>query len=319
MSDSFIVLKRQELQNRRDSLVAEFKVANTQWGYATNAVDRLQRERQIDQLGRQIEQVEEELRIITAATLPSKKDVIEIQVAVIAMTYTQAKVIETTVDEGLSKLKEALHTFQVKDIVSSYGESPNDWVPLFVEQPTSIKTIIQDLVERLNRANTGLLGRPIISVHYLSDEFLSPIAAERRKAWDTFEVDGGVLIVDALSMYHQEVRDHLLKSQLISANSSVGMIVLSPLRSNAVAVNELLHSQVYAAHLERAFNYFVDHLNPLYEFGVGDVYNLQRWLFSTLPNIRPSRLSPEVRAAIQAQAGVAPSGIGGFVTGSMPL
>lgn len=320
MDKSLADIRKQGLQNRRDHLVEEYKAIANRQGQILDPVEQLRIERQLLSLEKQINEVDEALRSITYTAGTSNRDTITIPIAVIAMQKQEAAeldVVSSSTD--LAKLKEALDAFQIKDIISCYGESRNDWVPLFTEQPLPITTILNELIARLNRTNAGLAGRPIIDIHYLSDEFLSTTASERRQAWDTLESEGGVLIIDAVSMYHPQICDHLLKSQLVSANNSIAMIVLSPLRPGAVTVNELLRTQVYVGPLERAFNYFGEHLNPFYEFGVADVCNLQRWLFTTLPKIRRSGLSPEMRAAIQAQAGFTPTGIGSIVTGGTAL
>jgi len=320
MDKSLAGIKKQGLQNRRDHLVQEYEATVNQLGQIIDKIEQLRINRQIVDLEQQIKEVDEELRNIIAITVPSNRNTITIPVAVVAMQQQEAAKLDVVGEfKELAKLKEALAAFQIKDIISCYGDSRNDWIPLFAEQPLPIKTILNELVDRLNRTNAGLPGRPIIDVRYLSDELLSPIASERKHALDTLESEGGVLIIDAVSMYHPQICDHLLKSQLIGPNNSIAMIVLSPLRLGAVTVNELLRAQIYVGPLERAFNYFGEHLNPFYEFGVADVCNLQRWLFTTLPKIRRSGLSPEIRAAIQAQAGFTPAGIGSIVTGSTVL
>lgn len=319
MGKSFDDIKKRRLQTERDRLVYEYETASNRLGQVMNTTEEIRIKRHIDDLEQQITKADEELRSMTV-TQASTRDTITIPVAVIAMNEQDAAELNAGDKlNDLEKLKEALNVFQIKDIISCYGKSRNDWIPLFAEQPLPIKTILNELVERLNRANAGLPGRPVIEIRYLSDEFLSTVTSERTLAWDTLESEGGVLIIDAVSMYHQKTCDYLLKSQLISTNNSVAMIVLSPLRFGAVTVNELLQTQVYVGPLERAFNYFGEHLNPFYEFGVADVCNLQRWLFTTLPKIRRSGLSPAMRAAIQAQAGFTPTGIGSIVTGSAAL
>ena len=317
MRKPFSEIKRQELQNQRDSLIQDYQAASRQLGGYLSEADHLRLERGMINIYNRIRQVDEDLRAITAPTPEIPQDVIDVQTVVVAMNRGEAEALETLADQGaFHQLMQALNVFNVEQLSACYDDKRDNWKPLLADSQRSIGSIIAEVTERLNRASTGLPGRTIVRICSMSEEFLSESSAQRRQAWDAMEQNGGVIIVDAVSIYHPTIRQHFLNSQLISANNSVGVVVLSPLKAEAVPVNELLRSQVYAVHLERAFNYFADHWNPLYEFGVADVCNLRRWLFTTLPRVRRSGLSPEARVAIQAQVGVAPRGIGAVISGS---
>jgi hypothetical protein len=317
MSRPFSEIKRQELQDRRDGLIQEYQAASRQLGGHLSEPDRLRIDRDIAKIENDIRKVEEELRTTAAPVPDSQQDVIEVQVAVIAMNQSEAETLEPMADhEAFHQLADALHALNVEQVLACYDERRDDWRPLLAGNERPVRAIITEVADRLNKASAGLPGRSKVQISSLSEAFLSDSGAERRQAWDAMEQNGGVIIVDAISMFHPIIRQHFLNSQLISANNSVGVVVLSPFKNEAVPVNEVLRAQVYAVHLERAFNYFADHWNPLYEFGVADICNLRRWLFTSLPQVRRSGLSPEQRAAIQTQVGVAGRGIGAFISGS---
>ncbi len=109
-------------------------------------------------------------------------------------------------------------------------------------------------------------------------------------------------------MYHPRLKSILLESQLIGLNNPIAMIVVSPLKMKILKVNELLESHIYNSSLKRAFDYYEKHLNPNYEFGIGDICNFRRWLFSTLPNFKRRSLDRDEREAIYRQANLRPIG-----------
>jgi hypothetical protein len=91
----------------------------------------------------------------------------------------------------------------------------------------------------------------------------------------------------------------LQNGQVMGANSNAAMIVLSPLKADTLPVNNLLRTRLYQAHLARAFSHFQTKLNPLWEFGVNDLCNLQRWLYATLPKMRMDGLPPATKQAAE--------------------
>lgn len=239
----------------------------------------------------------------------SSLKMIGVQIAVIAMTREEATASDMAkvFDSELDKLTGVLLENGIEDFTSCYGEkNRHEWKPLIASQ-VSIEKIVQDVIAKLSKVQKSAI-RP----RYLSDDFLSSNSEERHKARKSFKQYGGVLIVDAISMYHLGLRQALLQSQLVGSNDRIAVIVVSPL--NTSKVNELLEKQIYALWMEEAFSYSVHHLHPLYEFGIADIYNLRRRLFSILLNIGSSNgLSQNVRLAIQTERG-GRSGIGNLVT-----
>lgn len=307
-------IKKKHLEDRLVGLKEEYEAASRQLGQVLDARERIIIQRQIDGLEDEIQRIENELKEVAP---PPERTQVSVQVAVVAMTNEQAKNLETVVPpderEHLQALKDALREYEVEDFTSCYDDSRDEWKPLIADREMSIREIIQDVVDKLNRDSEGIPGQPVICPEYLSDRFFSPKNEERANAWGALAEGGGILIVDAVSMYHPTLRGVLLNSQLMSL---IAMIVLSPLKSNAIPVNKLLEAQIYTSHLEWAFGHFINNPDSFYEFGVGDICNLRRWLFSILKNVKKQGLSPEVRAAIHAETGLIPRGLGNLIVGS---
>lgn len=223
--------------------------------------------------------------------------------------------------ERFGALREALEEHGISDLPSCYGESRNEWQPLTADQ-TTIRNIIESVVNRLNDDRQQKERLPIIRPQYFSTEFLSPDDEWRGRTWDQLEELGCVLVVDAISMFHPLLRQTFLRSQFlgssVGAGGRISLVVVSPLSSNILKVNQLLEQEL-CSHMQRAFDRFAIHLDQFCEFGVGDPRHLRRWLFSILPEtakaVQGQRgLSPEVREAMRSEQGP-PTGIGRYAIG----
>jgi hypothetical protein len=248
---------------------------------------------------------------------------ISIQVAVVAMLKEEANrlfsgaVFDNSVSaddrDQFEKLKYILQQDGFIDIIPCYDEKSRDqWKPLIADQ-VHIDEIAQDIVERLNQK----FIKPNIRLHSLSSEFLSTDRRERSFARDNLRDEGGLLIVDAISMYHPWLRQAFLDSHLFG-NNRIAMIVIPPIVSKNIMVYQLLEEQIYTRYMETAFfDFFDNHLNPFYEFGTNDIRNLRRWLFSSLPKLTPDKFrpSPEQQEAIREASGKNPRGYSKLVAG----
>jgi hypothetical protein len=309
--------KKESLEKRLKALNEEFTTANDQLIRTRDDVERMRIQRELDKLEQEIEQTSSELSALAMSTAakgkPPRKHYV-IQVVVIAMTDKEAEELdqevvfdgsgESSVEcEHLQRLKDALREYRIEDFTSCYGSSRDDWKPLIADRKAPIREIMQSVVDKLNKRS-----KELISLEYLSSEFLSPSAQEHHRAWNTLEDHNGILIIDAISMFHPRLRELCLESQLIGSKK-FAVIVLSPLKSNAITVNKLLQDQIYSPHLKRAYYHFENHFHLPYEFSVGDINSLRRWLFSILPTIERQGLDLERRAAFQAEMGIIPQGI----------
>lgn len=240
----------------------------------------------------------------------------KIQVAIIAMTRLEAieLVAETIFSdlkarESWQKLKEVLQR-HLQDFTLCYDESRRDgWRPLIKINQKSIWEIIEeDVVKELKEQ-----GRAIINLENLSTMCLSPNDVERDQAWEKLATYGGILIVDAISMCHPQLRRYFV--QLIGSNRRIAVIVVVP--RNDHEINELLENEIYIPHLGMVFRRFAKHFDPIYEFGVGDLNTLHRRLGLILLNCMDNNgLDQSRRAAIRAQRGQS-LGIGQVAVGGL--
>ncbi|MDM8519781.1 serine protease [Anaerolineales bacterium HSG6] len=239
---------------------------------------------------------------------------IKVKVAVIAMTETQAewlqnyentkiedileqfkaefwncsfpeaedvlqKFIRNIEGKRLQKLKAALQ--DSINITSCYKSKPIEWQPLDDDQNKSIKEIVQAAQAKLNLV---LKKKPPILFDFISEQFLSKDETIRHQAWNDFEMDGGVLIVDAISLYHPEIRRYFLNSQLITPRKDIAMIVIVP---QVGTKNSRGFKKMFELYTLRT--YLMD--THIYNFGrTNDDEDIKKWLIEVVKVIKKDYL-----------------------------
>ncbi len=204
-----------------------------------------------------------------------------IHIAVVAMTHDEALELKSgkvpykpAEIESWKELKSFLDEHKSGDLTSCYKESRDGWTPLFAGDK-SIKDILSEVVDDKVREGSN------IELEFLSSFFLSSNRDEQSQATSLLELCGGVVIIDAISMYHTDLRECFFQTSLLSPNNPVAVIVLSPLERNRINVNANLEKGVYHIHLKKAFDHF-SAFDPRYEFGIDDMCCLRRWLYLNL-------------------------------------
>lgn len=320
-SESFKSIKLKLSQKRKEELIEEYMALSRSLGGYKSDSDELQIQRDMERLDKQITEIEAEIaKLSQEAVQTESPDHLLIRVVVVAMRREQADALDSGKTfagsqdyQHYDELRTALQAHGVSELAQYYGSTPDDWSPFIGEPGETIAQLVERTVARLNDDDTHRAGRRRIEIKWRSCECFSNNSAERMQSWDEVEGQGGIVIVDAVSLHHPDIRQHLKNSQVMGANSHAAMIVLSPLKADTLPVNQLLRTRLYEAHLERAFNHFQAKLHPFWEFGVNDLCNLQRWLYATLPKIKLGGLPPAARQA--AETFYPPAGINGPILG----
>lgn len=324
MTQNWLVTKLQNLEKIKNDLLKELTAAYQQWGGTLDDADREILTKRIESIEAKLETKEGEISITNAKLerariKPMDSDnlvasQLSVQVAVVSMTRKQVLTLNSTLDtEGitadisefpsLQQMYSILSNYGIDEIESCYGEEPDDWKPLLSNNNLTIKQIIMDVLEKTTSSHPGWAGNATVHLQSVSSAFLSEEDTDRDDARILLATRGGVIVVDALSLYHPTIRKYLADSNLFAINLPVAMVVLSPLRSDRIPVHQILHGQIFPTHFEVAFQHFVKRLDPFYEFNVGDYCGLRRWLFSVLPNYKRRAMSSEARAAAETQLG----------------
>jgi hypothetical protein len=270
-----------------------------------------------DALGKLRTQVNQELQ------KRSESGVTDIPFVIVAMTRDQANALMTAtaldcsdVDERTrcEKFKEALkeHGIEIANLPDSYGEAREEWKPP-ISQGSTIYEIVWDTVERINAEGLAV-DSPRVRPSFWSAKFFDEETSVA--TWNDLRQSGCVIIVDAVSMFHPQLCQDFLASG-IDLSEHVAMLVLSPVNSCEISVNELIEREI-CERMKRVLSHFRTRFNKRYEFSTGNLLTLQRWLSSILPGVtetvqrrRPTRSSLEL---VQEQVGPE-LGMGDFLFG----
>jgi len=228
----------------------------------------------------------------------------EIRFVIAAMNVEEARELE---DDGLlsaeqepqfQELRGALRQYGITSLKDHYREKRSQWRP-FTDPDHSIESIIehifeldlQDLGTYLSYETPDLaLTRP----GFYSEEFFSDDEEEKFQIWDDLQNLGGVLVIDAVSLFHPKVHDTVRESTLLTQNKTA-VLLLTPVDFIANnRVNKILIAEF--RRIGRALRRFDTHYDKLYEICSSNAsLFLRRHLLSTLPQIHTMVVDDQIR------------------------
>ena len=160
----------------------------------------------------------------------------------------------------------------------NYFSSRDAWRPHTHPQQT-IGEIIYSLIDESENfvkesRGTLLIGKSI------SEKAFSDNLDSRSDTWNYIKSHGGIIIVDAISLFHPGLREVILQSGIL-ANESISFLILSPINPNEYPVNSRIEDLVQkklGITFERNRQY-----DSLCEIGAGNLLAIQRWFTTSLP------------------------------------
>ncbi len=218
--------------------------------------------------------------------------------------------------ERFRQFMAALHAHGLEALVPHYGVRPENWQPYTCEG-AAIGKIISDMIDHINLVRREMPGMQLICPRFSSGDFFEEDRVKRLQSWEQLKQSGGVLIVDAVSLFHPGLRQKLAQSETAS-NERIAMLVLSPVNSRANQVDQLIE-EVIDSQMALAFSRFDEHLDRLCEIGVGDLRAIQRWLYTILPEeasiLQDQKPNPQNRRMIRDRMKREPLGIERIIYG----
>lgn len=303
---------RREILSTKKKRLAKLKQTQALFGSSTDPAILIE----ISEIEKEIKNLQRELGQFQPNTQVGS---IHILFAILAMTKYEAAELETEdvfSDEMVApverknwhELKRALQKININNLDACYGEYRHDWKPLINGEP--IHDVIQNVANKLNasrRSNSHDIYPELLSGFLSSND-----RSRRDEAWHKLESYGGILIIDALSMYHPRLREAALRSQLIGSSDRIGVIVIPP--TDDPYVNRILEDKIYTTAMAKAFARYKDHWDQIYEFDILNFHILCRRLSVILRSVGHLGLSQTTRLAIYSERGQ-PKGMGSWVLG----
>lgn len=249
-----------------------------------------------------------------------ENDTSGVPVVVYAMTEKEAKELKSKKcfkdtknvppieRDNFKNLSGILKLQGLDDIPIFYGHERDDWRPQLasLENPKerNTKSIKETLGDIFKQHQDHDVHFKFHSQAYFSDDD----SEAQYEAWGELEEKGGILIVDAISLFHPQLRKKLSDSG-IGTKEETSIIVLSPVGDDTLKLNAALEKVLLSA-MRRAFGRFVK-FDSNCKFGVDHITDLNSWLFSLLPKLkrpdvpRPSRKN--IEAMNKKQRGAHPT------------
>lgn len=184
--------------------------------------------------------------------------------------------------EQFEKFHQTLKSLKLGNLSSYYNENRESWKPPFSSN-RSIKKIINETIDSINSRYRKPEQLPDIHPLFLTDDFFSDDVDIRRNRLKILRQSGGVLIMDAISMFHPSVFNKVKGSDFGSKNQ-VALLFLSPYDSAIHEVNRLIEN-LLEQEMETAHTRMTADWDLACEMAFGGLRNLKRWLCAVLPEM----------------------------------
>jgi hypothetical protein len=122
---------------------------------------------------------------------------------------------------------------------------------------------------------------------FIADSFFSDNHLERSKSIHSLRDFGGVLVIDAISMFHPRLSTRIIKSS-IDAYDHIAVVVVSPIDVTTQPVLENLNKYIednFNENMGQAYTRFHTELDHLCEIDLGNLRSLKRWFFRAIPEM----------------------------------
>ena len=175
-----------------------------------------------------------------------------IPIVIIAMNKEEAcklkdgKLIDNEKEPLFRQFTDALQEYKITNWESLYDESREKWRPLICEGET-IDTIIIKILDKINQDRHESTDSPAIEWTILSNEFFNSEKQRKREIYSELSKFGGILIIDSISLFHPEIRESLISSQLFSdslLNEKLYVLIISPIDHRIVSPNYIIESLI---------------------------------------------------------------------------
>jgi len=184
--------------------------------------------------------------------------------------------------EGVAAFRGELHTvgLDLDALVGNYADARDAWCP-FGPGVGSFADILAQLEAYLNgrppRSHRKQLPR--IRLQSYSEAFFAADYQMRQDTHSRLRRTGCMFVIDAISLFHADLRNKLLRSEL---GSTSPVLILSPVDAESIAPNQRIMREFMQRELEWAFSRFANEPTELCEFRSGNPVALKRWLTMVL-------------------------------------
>lgn len=221
---------------------------------------------------------------------------INVMCVVLSMTTSEAMSLKNTSETTANDLFESLQVYNINDISEYYHDNREEWVPyahanhfdLDAQQDAddtnkSIRTIICNLITKFNNES-----KQPIELNFVTEQFFDP--AHSVFLWKEIIKQGGIIIVDAVSLLHDKIRNLLLQSGTIGVEK-ISILAISPINVSNIQTNKILEEFINI-NLKYLASDFREPLIRRREIVRGDFRIFNTWFYSILDE----KIQPQAQA-----------------------
>jgi hypothetical protein len=239
----------------------------------------------------------------------------DVPYAVVAMTRAQAQQLPDPVVAMIGQLLP-----NADAIWAAYSDLRDSWSP-FPEDPQGISEILLETIDELNAERAADDKMAPLRLRSFTDAFFASDINTRSETHLALGREGCILIVDPISLFHPEIVDALSKSELVSKEERVAIVILSPVTLSRLEMHRMVEQEI-ATHIPLSTGRYKRISDNLYEFGVADPMALKRRLYRILPEaaviVERQRANPRRRMLFQERSDAQAQGIHNAVLGRLP-
>lgn len=192
---------------------------------------------------------------------------------VVAMIDSEAQKLAN--GQGSTEGFESLRKLLPAEWETHYHNKREDW-QIHGESASPVGEILE---ETFVKVGIGL------GDSYSEKCFPSGLPSKKKVAQAQAELEriGGILIIDAISLFYRPLCEALHNSGLASG-ASMAVLVFSPVY-HRMQITHKAREVLENITNHKACSYIKDYCSGEYEIGVWSLYGIQRWLYATLPYI----------------------------------
>lgn len=229
---------------------------------------------------------ERQIRLSELQAQQPQNNAVEIPVVIVAMNKQQAsELIQDRSIDGYADFENLLNQFPEDEIhqwIGHYGDDREGWHPhACAEFP--IREIVEQIIIESSHSRSD---SPTLLPQFCTSEFFSDDTEVQEGIWCQMSKNGGVVIIDAVSLFHPDIRQALADSELMS-NDTMAIVVMSPIDPMMHQANQVLEGEL-RKRMKRAFARFHSRHDKMCEIGVGNLRSLKRWFAAILPDATAS-------------------------------
>ena len=210
---------------------------------------------------------------------------IKVMCVVLSMTTCEAMSLKNSSDTTANDLFKSLQIYNIHDISDYYRDNRDEWIPYAhsnhfeledsqqdaAKTNRSIRNIISNLITKFNKES----NQPI-ELNFVTEEFFNSDVS----LWKKIRKQGGIMIVDTVSLLHDKIQNVLLQSGIFGAEK-ISILAISPINSYSIQTNQILEDFINN-NFEILASDFQELSNRRREIVRGDFRILNTWFYSIL-------------------------------------